>query len=301
MNWNQDALEAISKAPALLRPMIRRRVESHVADHGASVVTLEDVDEVRRSRGPKSAQAEAPEGREQVADVGIDPADIEKVIAATPQSAVVSDSRFYEVKVCGGAFGCPRTLFDVTVLAKAIIAGIEDSGLTDVVAARVSGPVLRHHKFSVAISGCANSCSQPQINDFGVQGRARVNLGSGPCIDCRECVRVCGEGSMKVDDAVPEIDRSKCINCGDCAVVCPTEALVMEERGYSVLAGGKLGRHPQLARELFEFTDEARLMAALDVSVEVFKNEMLSGERLADAVTRIGVETLKERIVARMK
>ena len=288
MKWEQDALDAISKATALLRPMVRRKVEARVTANGGSVVTLADVTEARRAAGPGTT-----------GEAGVSAEEIERVVAATPQSSVVSQSRYYEVKVCGGAFGCPRAIFDVGNLARKIDAALAGSGLDAAVAARVTGPVLRHHRFSVAISGCPNSCSQPQIHDFGVQGRARVGMGQGPCTRCMECVRACGEDAVAVERSVPVIDWGKCIECGDCALVCPTEALVIEERGFTVLVGGKLGRHPQIARELASFTDESGLMAALAVCVEVFKNEMLPKERMADAVTRLGVERLRRRCAGR--
>jgi anaerobic sulfite reductase subunit C len=296
VEWDKDALDAVSKAPALLRSMIKRKTESHAMAQGASSVTLQHVHEARGQSGPKPPVQTNSDDTVGAGDMGLSSEQIEKVIASTPHSGVVSESRFYDVKVCGGAYGCPRTLFDVNALAQKIIARLEASDLSEAILSRVAGPVLRHHKFSVALAGCPNSCSQPQINDFGVQGRARVEIGPGTCIDCRECVRVCGEGAMKVEDATPEIDRVKCVDCGDCAVVCPTEALIQEKKGYTILSGGKLGRHPQLARELFDFADEATLLMALDVMVEVFKNKILPGERIADAVTRIGPDTLIDRV-----
>lgn len=290
MKWDQEALDAISKAPALLRPMIRRKVESNAAASGANVVTLQHVLDAKPQPSAKPAASET------TAEIGLTADQIEKVVASTPRSSVVSQSRFYEVKVCGGAYGCPRTLYDVNALAQRIIDRLEQASVAEAVESRVTGPILRHHKFNVAISGCPNSCSQPQINDFGVQGRARVELGPGACVDCRACVAACGEGAMKVEDCTPEIDRSKCIDCGDCAVVCPSEALIQERKGFTVMAGGKLGRHPQLARDLYPFADEDTLLASLDVMIDVFKNNLLPGERMADAVTRIGVEEIVRRV-----
>jgi anaerobic sulfite reductase subunit C len=292
MKWDQEALDDVSKAPTLLRPMIKRKVESNAAASGASVVTLQHVMNAKPQFAAKRTASEA------TAEIGLTAAEIEKVVASTPHSSVVSKSRFYEVKVCGGAYGCPRTLYDVSALSQRIIEKIEKANVGEAVESRVTGPVLRHHKFNVAISGCPNSCSQPQINDFGVQGRTRVELGPCACVDCRACVAACGEGAMTVEDCNPEIDRSKCIDCGDCAVVCPAEALIQEGKGFTVMAGGKLGRHPQLAHDLFQFTDEDTLLAALDVALDVFKNEMLPGERMADAVTRIGVEEMVRRVAS---
>ncbi|MBI2843860.1 MAG: 4Fe-4S binding protein [Armatimonadetes bacterium] len=299
MNWEQDALDAVGKAPALLRGMVRKRVEAYVTSLGRDRVTLADVEEARRRARPP-ARASSPHNGSSGSGSsdeygGLAPEEIEKIVAET-KTAVVSESRFYEVKVCGGAFGCPRTLYDVGAMAKKIVERIEASGLPDVVASRVKGPILRHHKFSVAISGCPNSCSQPQIHDFGLQGRARVGVTESPCIECMACVQVCREGSVTVEDAQVEIDRSLCINCGDCAVVCPTETLVQEEIGYSVLMGGKLGRHPQLAREIIEFADEETVLRSLDVAIDIFCRRRQGEERVADSVTRIGVEQIRSEI-----
>jgi len=294
MDWEEDALGAISKAPALLRGMVRKKVEGYVRQKGRTVVTLADVSEARDLAMRGRARA-AREGAEPDEYGGLSAEEIERIVTET-KTAVTSNSRFYEVKVCGGAFGCPRALFDVQDLADRIIERIEASGLPEAVQARVRPPILRHHKFTVAVAGCPNSCSQPQIQDFGVQGRARVGLGSGSCTQCMACVRICSEGCIVVDRSGPEIDRGACIDCGDCAMVCPSETLVVQERGFTALIGGKLGRHPQLAREIAWFCDEQALLGALDSAMDIFMNHMQSGERLADAVTRIGIQAIRERL-----
>lgn len=294
MNWDKEALDAVGKAPALLRGMVKKRVEAHVASSGRDMVTLADVENARRQAGRRAATSTVEPTDEYG---GLAPQEIEKIVAET-RNAVISESRFYEVKVCGGAFGCPRTLYDVDALARKIVARIEESGLPQIVESRVKGPILRHHKFSVAISGCPNSCSQPQIHDFGVQGRSRVAVMEIPCIECMACVQACHEDAITVEAAEVEIDRSRCIDCGDCAVVCPTGSLEREEVGYTVLMGGKLGRHPQLAREIIGFASEEKLLSALDAAIDIFCRRKQEGERVADAVTRIGVDEIRRSLTA---
>src|SRR3972149_3679686 len=105
MQWDIDALEAVGKAPALLRKMVKKRVEAYVVSSGREHVTLADVEQARRrSQRPTTSGADE--------YGGLTPEEIEAIVARA-KTAVVSNSRFYEVKACGGAFGCPRTLYDV--------------------------------------------------------------------------------------------------------------------------------------------------------------------------------------------
>ena len=122
--------------------------------------------------------------------------------------------------------------------------------------------------------------------------------GTGSCTQCGECVRVCREDSISIGSGEPVVDETRCIDCGDCARACPVEALVLGEVGYTVLAGGKLGRHPQLARTLFDFADERALLAAFETICDIFAGELRPGERLADAVTRLGVDEITRRVGA---
>jgi dissimilatory sulfite reductase (desulfoviridin) alpha/beta subunit len=278
MRWDDDAQAAVSKAPFFVRGTIRRRVEERVREHGRDLVTLEDV---------QTAKFTAMRSHD------ITPDQVEKIIEST-RVQVVSNSRFYEVKVCGGAFGCPRAIYDVKPLADKMTGAIEASNVPEAVLRRANGPILRHHKLCISISGCPNSCSQPQIADFGIQGRARPTVGSETCSGCGECVRVCSENAVSIPETRPNFDRSRCIDCGDCAAICPTEAIAVEKHGFSVLVGGKLGRHPQLARTLFELTDEKTAIKALQTACRIFAEDLQPGERFANAVDRIGLMALRD-------
>ena len=52
----------------------------------------------------------------------------------------------------------------------------------------------------------------------------------------------------KTNDSVI-INYSTCINCGDCIRVCPSGAISYDQVGWRLLQGGRLGRHPKLAKE----------------------------------------------------
>lgn len=297
MNWNDDAVDAVAKAPLFVRAIIRRKIQNYVSKQGRSTVTIEDVEELHKqavASGDIEVKTE-PESGEETYHGGITAKQIEKIVENT-KVQVLSNSRFYEVKVCGGAFGCPRTLCDVRALTEKTISVIEEIGIPEAVEKRTKGPVLKHHKFCVSISGCPNGCSQPQIADFGVQGRARPAIGDGSCDGCGECIRICKENAIAVTSNNPVFDRERCIDCGDCVAVCPIQAIVMQQYGFSVLVGGKLGRHPKLAQTLYLFADEETLLVSLRVACEIFISEIQTDERFADAIIRIGIEELLRRI-----
>lgn len=288
MHWTDEAQAALAKAPFFVRGMITRRVEEFVRGLGRDIVTLADMKQVRAKHlGEGSTQ----EGQMDLGEMSAD--QIEKIVRSSSPQAF-ADERTYEVRVCGLP-GCPRRLFDVNSVAEKMVRVIEESRVPEAVVRRVNGPVLRHHRLMVSISGCPNSCSQPQIADFGVQGRARPVIGSGDCTGCESCVNVCREDAVTVSFKEPVLDTDRCVDCGDCASVCPTQALIVGEHGFTALAGGKLGRNPQLAQTLFGFTDEKMLLTALRVICEIFVDEMEPKERVADAVNRIGVDEITRR------
>ena len=47
MNWDNDATDALNRAPKLLRGMVKRRVEAYVGSRGGDRVTLADVEGAR--------------------------------------------------------------------------------------------------------------------------------------------------------------------------------------------------------------------------------------------------------------
>jgi ferredoxin len=60
------------------------------------------------------------------------------------------------------------------------------------------------------------------------------------------------------------VDESKCLACGQCITACPTETLVSGMKGYRILLGGKLGRHPRLGEELPSIYTATQVLEILD-------------------------------------
>ena len=149
---------------------------------------------------------------------------------------------------------------------------------------RVNGELRHHHEFRVSVADCPNACSQPQIRDVGIIGACEPAVGEAPCSLCRKCLEVCGEDALSLAETAerPAVDRDRCVKCGQCIRVCPTGTLVAGRSGYRVLLGGKLGRHPRLARELGGLHSEAEVLDILDRCIAFYKAHSEHGERFSD-------------------
>ncbi|MCL5960898.1 MAG: 4Fe-4S dicluster domain-containing protein [Chloroflexi bacterium] len=291
MKWETDAEKAVEKVPFFVRRMAKKRVEDYVRQRGRDKVTTSDVHDARnvleRGSVPEFARVETTE------EGGLTESRIRRIEQLVERSGG-HEARFYSIKACGGAVGCPLTKFDVQKMADRFKQIIDDSGLAQALESRVHGPVLSHHKFKVALAGCPNNCSEPQIKDFAVTGVSTPGLGPGDCIECGQCEAACQEDAVKVDGQ-PHISRQLCVGCGDCAAVCPTQSLKVEKEGVTVLVGGKLGRHPQLATRLIEVADEEQVHRALEACIDLLKEEGRGGERLGAVLNRVGIEKLESR------
>ena len=150
-------------------------------------------------------------------------------------------------------------------------------------------PLLAHHRLRVAVAGCPNACSEPQICDFGLIGAAIVGSGAGECTRCNRCAMVCREEAICVGEDGVEIDPARCVRCGTCAAVCPAEAMAIQDRGYKVILGGKLGRHPRLATTWIPFCSEEEAYQAFEDAIAFWMAHRQNGERLGSIIEREGM------------
>ncbi|QGG48690.1 4Fe-4S binding protein [Heliorestis convoluta] len=120
--------------------------------------------------------------------------------------------------------------------------------LQEILERRLEGHnVSSHHSMlRFSLSCCPNSCSQPQVRDFGLQGRQKPVITDHPCIHCQACVKACPEKYVHLLDQGPHFSEH-CLACGRCIEVCPTGTLEEGKSGWSLLVGGKLGRQPAFA------------------------------------------------------
>jgi dissimilatory sulfite reductase (desulfoviridin) alpha/beta subunit len=183
---------------------------------------------------------------------------------------------------------------------------LDDSGYSKFMETRALGPNIRHKSFTVSLAGCPHECSQPLVHDFGVIGRSFVirEYGEGPesvCTECGECVNSCREDALQLIGGEPDIDYTACIGCGDCVRACDRELLIGQRSGYSVVVGGRLGRHPKFAQEVMLLGSEDEIEASLRICLERYMADSEDGERFSDFVERVGIESIRQSIEEGMR
>lgn len=251
MRWTPEAETAVAKVPFFVRKRVRARVEKEAVAEGKQVVTLKEV---------KSTQARF----------------------LTQQQHEIKG---YQVDSCFGPSGCPNRAVVSDDLLERVKAHLQEADLLNFLKAQVGAEKLKfHHEFRVTIADCPNACSQPQIKDVGIIGAAQPALSEAQCELCEACVDVCKEAAVALPAGAeqPILDLQRCVACGQCVEVCPTGTLQTHVSGYRVLIGGKLGRHPQLARELPGIFSDEQVLTLLSHCLEFYKAHSRHGARFAE-------------------
>ncbi|GAB6158901.1 hypothetical protein JCM39194_21010 [Desulfotomaculum varum] len=198
--------------------------------------------------------------------------------------AVYHDAELYKIITCRK---CHHAVIDTEQMAKACHKVFQELDFSGRRLLGLSGAKPKHHDiFTVAIAGCPNACSQPQIKDFGLLGQA-VPAVTENCSGCGLCTTTCPDQCIVLTEKGPQIDTSRCLNCGQCAECCAAGAVTFSKVGYQVLRGGKLGRRPRLAEEVASLTDEQEALGWLRQTIELLLAEGLPGERLGTLLNRL--------------
>jgi dissimilatory sulfite reductase (desulfoviridin) alpha/beta subunit len=174
---------------------------------------------------------------------------------------------------------------------------IKGADLLSFLKSRVPGDIKFHHEFRVTLADCPNACSQPQIKDVGIIGAAVPEATSEACSQCRACVECCPEQAVTLaaESRPPAIDTGRCLNCGRCIRVCPTASLAEAWKGFRVQLGGRLGRHPRLARELPGIFSEDQVIEILQDCLKLYKERSLHGERFSQLFAERDFEEFSRR------
>lgn len=267
MHWTQEAEEAVKKVPFFVRKRVRARVESEAQAEGKTRITLAEV----------------------------------KATQQRYLTGMAKEVKGFQLDMCFGPSGCPHQLLKGDNLAKAVEAVLQEADLLSFLQSKGVTDLKFHHEFRVTLADCPNACSQPQIKDIGIIAASFQAIGPEECSGCGQCEATCREKAICVDDdpGEPVIAPDRCVACGQCIPVCPTGTLVQGPRGYRVQIGGKLGRHPQLARELPGIYDQETVLDIVAACLELYKSKSNRGERFGALLDKTDVQNLADRFTPR--
>jgi dissimilatory sulfite reductase (desulfoviridin) alpha/beta subunit len=250
MEWTEEAESAIKKVPFFVRKRVRARVEEDTRKAGRNRISLDDV----------------------------------RLSQKRYLSKMGEEIKGYQLESCFGASGCPNPAADSNQLLQRLEEILQGANFRTFLEERVKGGLKHHHEFRVAVSDCPNACSQPQIKDIGIIGAHEPVLSKEPCSLCHACEESCQEHAILLNESeeIPVIDFDRCIRCGRCIRVCPTGTIDTGRKGYRIMLGGKLGRHPRLGEEISGIYHEDEVIDILEKCIEFYKNNSAHGERFAE-------------------
>jgi anaerobic sulfite reductase subunit C len=173
-------------------------------------------------------------------------------------------------------------------------------GLVDTVAlvneldSRFFGLELPVKKLKIAVCGCPNSCTAPQLNDIGLMGIQLLDLDIDACTGCALCAEACKEKALSIVAGLPVRDEARCLLCGACASTCPVQAWRPVKTGYAVFVGGKVGRHPQFGVKMIDLLDPQEVPDTLQRIVSFVQQVGSPKERFGATLNRLGTVELRQ-------
>ena len=261
MKWAWDAEKEISKIPFFVRKKVRTRIEKEALARGRAMVSLDDVHDTRKRF----------------------------------LSNMESDIRGYQIEACFSQGGCPNSCIEKDTLTARLESLLVREDLLGFLRESVQGKLRFHHEFRVSVSHCPNACSQPQIKDIGIIAATYPRAEETLCSGCMSGVNVCKENAVALSDVpFPLIDTRTCLGCGACVRSCPTGCILPGKKGYRILLGGRLGRHPRLARELSPIFTEDQVLEVVKACLVYYKKNSRAGQRFS---ALIGDEDLPRGIL----
>lgn len=264
ITWDNEAEETLRRVPFFVRTKVRKKVEEEVAAAGRNRVTKNDLEESKRNHLKRLSE-------------GV---------------------KGYSVEACFGSSGCQNAVVTSADLVSNLEGLLEKADLLSFLRSQLGDSVKLHHQLRVTLADCPNACSQPQIKDIGILGQAQVACEPEECTACGECEQVCHESAIILDDGfLVTIEEDLCVECGACARVCPSNAISNTSNSFRVLVGGKLGRHPQLARDLTKGLDADQVLNLVGDIVGFYQNNAKRGERLGALINRVGWEAFKGAVL----
>lgn len=252
MKWAPKAHSAIQKVPFFIRKKVKKRVETFVEEQGRDLVEMADVTALKKKFLSKGG--------------------MEKEIKG------------YDISACFGGQGCPNSVAESADLLSGIEKLMKAADIRSFLKSSVQGDLKFHHEFRVSISDCPNACSRPQIVDIGIIGAILPGITDEVCTLCGACVDACPDQAIRLNQEFPVIDKKACLACGKCVKVCPAGTLEVREKGYRVLLGGRLGRHPRLGMEVPGLYSQEGVLTLVEKCLSFYKTRSKKGRRFSQVL-----------------
>lgn len=209
---------------------------------------------------------------------------------------------------CVGAARCEQSCYDEAKALRMVINNMLDD---------MHRPSLPY-KFKAKFSGCANDCvNASHRSDFAVLGTwkddIKVNqeelkkkvaeLGRKGFND--QVVNMCPTRALSLnDDDTLDIDNSSCVKCMHCINVCTKALSVGDEKGVTILVGGKrtlkigdlMGTVLVPFHKMDSEEDYEWLVELSENVLEFFADNALEHERTGEMIERIGLVNFLEGV-----
>ncbi len=156
------------------------------------------------------------------------------------------------------------------------------------------------HKFKIAVGGCPNNCVKPNLNDLGIIGQRAPEMDRTKCRGCKICQveKACPIHVAKMEDGKLTIPSHICNHCGRCIGTCPFGVVNERIVGYRVYIGGRWGKQAAEGRMLDKlFISEEEVIDLTERVILFYRDEGLSGERLADTIARLGFDYVQDKLL----
>ncbi len=261
MIWTEEAQKALARVPFFVRGKVRCEIEKEAAEQGSHSILLRHVRDCR-----------------------------EKFL-----SGKSFEPRGFQLETCFGSGGCENRAIESEALVDELERLLVRRNIAGFLKKRLSGPLKMHHEFRICVSECPSACSRPQSVDIGIIGSLCPRISCGSCTGCGVCATSCIENALEPPPGAdaPRIDRDKCVMCGKCVSACPSGAMREGRKGWRILVGGKLGRHPQLGRELEGIHSKKEVLAIVERCLDIYLANNIDGERFAAILNRIGYDLIE--------
>ena len=289
MRWAEDAEKMLEMLPVppMMGGYARLQSEKIARQKGLDCVTADIVKETEKIYGEFIGEEKTEQLRAFLAGTGPEPQLEDELFFDDPGA-------LYHIDVCFTKYGENSTLVRdmLKEMMRSITTIMKEENVTELMADLATVALHGASRFTVGMTGCPNCCVSPYLKDFGLIMLHRVDITDSECTRCGSCLTMCVDSAIRLADDGPVIDRTKCAQCELCARDCPTGKLVVNERGFRVIAGGGSGRQPTIAVTVEDFTSKERVEQILKNAIAKLRKAQ-PGETLKTIIKREGIEVLR--------